>query len=68
MATSKAQQKAVRKYKENNYDRLEISVPKGQKEAIKGIAQAQNETLNGFVNAAIDERVARLTNQQEGAE
>ena len=33
--TSPAQQKAVHKYVKNNYDRLELSVPKGEKEKIK---------------------------------
>ena len=57
---SDAQKKAVRKYKESNYDRLEVSVPKGRKQAIQDVAGARGESLNGFVNIAIDERIARL--------
>ena len=56
---SKAQQKAVYKYKNNNYDRFETSVPKGKKEIIKTHAADQDESLNGFVNRAIDETMAR---------
>lgn len=57
---SEAQKKATMKYMKNNYDRLEIKVPKGRKEAIQAAAQAQNESLNSFVTTAIDERMARL--------
>ena len=31
---SKAQQKAVNKYVKNNYDRINVTFPKGQKEII----------------------------------
>jgi len=50
----------------NNYDRLEVKVPKGHKQAIQDIAQAQGESLNGFVNTAIDERIGRLQVTQDG--
>ena len=53
---SKAQQKAVHKYVKNNYDRIELTVkPKGKKEEIKAHASMQAETLNGFINRAINE-------------
>ena len=32
---SKAQQKAVHKYVKNNYDRINVTFPKGQKEKLK---------------------------------
>nr|AGS52015.1 hypothetical protein [uncultured bacterium contig00006] len=35
-------------------------MPKGRKAAIQAVAERQNESLNGFVNAAIDERMERL--------
>lgn len=59
MAISKAQQKAVHKYVKANYDRMELTVPKGQKEAIKAHAEAQGESVNGFINRAIDETMER---------
>lgn len=55
MATSKAQQQAVHRYVKNNYDRLELTVPKGKKEEIKAFAAAQGETVNGFINRLISE-------------
>ena len=58
MATTKAQQKAVHKYVKTNYDRLELTVPKGRKEEIKAFAAAQGETVNGFINRLINEAMA----------
>lgn len=59
MAVSKAQQKAVAKYMSNNYDELKIRVPKGKKDVLKAHAQSKGESLNSFVNRAIDETVER---------
>lgn len=59
MAVSKAQQKAVHKYVKANYDRMELTVPKGRKEKIKAHATAHNESVNSFVNRAIDETIER---------
>lgn len=53
MATTKAQQKAVNKYMATNYDRINLTVPKGQKEAIKAHAESRGESVNGFINRAI---------------
>lgn len=53
MATSKAQQKAVHKYVKANYDRLEITVPKGQKAAIKVAAHQAGESLNQYIQSAV---------------
>ena len=57
---TKANQRAVAKYVKHNYDRIEIKVPKGRKEAIQAVASTQGESLNGFVSTAIDERIERL--------
>lgn len=59
MATTKAQQKAVHKYVRENYDRLELTMPKGKKEEIKAHAESRGESVNGFVNRAIDEAIER---------
>ena len=55
MAVSKAQQRAVNKYMSENYDRINLTVPKGQKDVIRAHAEAQGESVNGFVNRAISE-------------
>ena len=53
--TSKAQQRAVHKYVKANYDRLDLTMPKGQKETVKAHAAAQGESVNAFINRAISE-------------
>lgn len=56
---SKAQQKAVAKYMKNNYDEVKVRMPKGKKDKIKEHAKNQGESLNSFVNKAIDEKIER---------
>ena len=46
MPTSKAQQRAVNKYVANNYDRVLVTMPKGQKDIIKTHAEARGESVN----------------------
>ena len=59
MAVSKAQQKAVNKYMAANYDRINLTVPKGQKEIIQAHAAARGESVNGFIGRAIDNQIER---------
>ena len=59
VAISKAQQKAVNKYVKENYDRVNVNMPKGQKAATKAHAEAQGESLNAFINRAISETMER---------
>jgi hypothetical protein len=53
MATTKAQQKAVNKYIKNNYDRLNITLPAGRKQAVEAHAKSKGESVNGLVNALL---------------
>lgn len=67
MPISKAQQKAVHKYVKENYDRIGITVPKGQKEEIKAHADIYDEgSLNKFINRAIEETMDRDKAKPEG--
>lgn len=56
---SKAQQKAVHKYIKKNYDRIELTVPKGHKEVIMQAATAAGESVNGYIKKAVDQRIER---------
>ena len=49
MAYSEAQKRASRKYNENNYDRLYITIGKGKKDIIKKKAEDQGMSLNEYV-------------------
>ena len=59
MAVSKAQQKAVHKYVKANYDRLELPLPRGQKEEVKKFAAAQGERGNAFIARLIEEAMKK---------
>jgi predicted HicB family RNase H-like nuclease len=59
MPASKAQQKAVAKYMKSNYDELKVRIEIGKKADLQTHAAGQRESLNGFVNRAIDETVER---------
>lgn len=53
MPASKAQQKAVNKYRKNNYDLVQLTMPKGQKDTIKAHAAVHGESVNAFINRAV---------------
>lgn len=55
---SKAQQKAVNKYMKENYDRINLLLPKGKKAVIQDYAASHGESVNGFINRVIDEAMA----------
>ena len=59
MAISKSQQKATNKWIANNYDRVNLTVPKGKKDIIKAHAESRGESVNSFINRAVDETIKR---------
>ena len=50
--------KAHRKYIVTKTDQILFRTEKGKKEQIKAFAEANGESLNGFINRAIDEAMA----------
>ena len=59
----KSSTKAKNKYNAKAYDNLRIIVKKGEKNIISQHAKNRNESINGFVNRAIEETIQR---DQEG--
>lgn len=61
ITVSKKQQASVNKYVKENYDRILVTMPKGKKDIIKAhVDTEQNiESVNGFINRAIDETLER---------
>lgn len=59
MALTEAQKRAVAKYNAANYERIELRVPRGKKAELQEYAQAHGESLNAFINRAIDEAMER---------
>lgn len=46
-------------YISKNYDRINLTVPKGEKEKIKAHAESRGESVNAFISRAIDETMTR---------
>ena len=57
MATTKAQQKAVNKYIGGHYDRINLTLPRGQKSTIEAAAASTGESVNAFIQRAILNRI-----------
>lgn len=57
MAASESKKRAIAKYNLKAYDRIELKVKKGKKEIIKAHAEQQGESLNAFLNRAIDTQI-----------
>lgn len=50
---SDAQKEATARYNKKAYDRIDVVVPKGQREVIKAFAARQGKSLNRFICDAI---------------
>ena len=49
----KKQTEWTRAYNEKAYDRLAITIPKGQKQAVEAHAKSKGESVNGLVNGLL---------------
>ena len=55
----KTSAKSINKYMAKAYDRINLIVAKGDKDTIKAHAESMGESVNGFINRAIAEAMAR---------
>ena len=55
----KASTKAQNKYIAKAYDRINLTMPKGKKDAVQDHAAKNGESVNAFINRAIDEATER---------
>ena len=46
-------------FNKESYDRFSLMLPKGKKEIIQEYAKRNGESINAFVNRAIDEALAK---------
>ena len=53
MAKTKTSSAVKQRYNEKAYDRLAITIPKGQKQAVEAHAQGKGQSVNGLVNALL---------------
>lgn len=58
---SKKQQAHVNKYINKAYDRINLTVPKGQKDIIKEYAESKGKSVNGYINDLIQEDMRKNT-------
>lgn len=59
-----ARTRANNKWNAKAYDRINLTVEKGRKDVIKLHADSKGESVNGFINRAINETIARDTTQE----
>lgn len=53
MTKTKTSSAVKQRYNEKAYDRLAITIPKGQKAAVEAHASSKGESVNGLVNALL---------------
>lgn len=46
-------------YVKSKYEDLRVRVPRGKKEIVQAKAEAQGESVNAYINKAIDQRMER---------
>lgn len=61
MAKTKTSSKVKDRYNAKAYDEIKVRVTKGRKEIIQAHADSSGESVNGFINRAIDETMQRDT-------
>lgn len=64
MAASEARLKANKKY-HDRFDNIQIRVPKGKKMLIQAYASQRGESVNAFLNRAVDETMERDSRKEE---
>lgn len=56
---SKKQQACVNRYISKSYDRINLTLAKGKKDVLQKHVEMTGESVNGFINRAIDEAIER---------
>ena len=62
MAVSEAQKKASKKYFDNNYKQVKLSMPIKEAEALEAYCQKEGYTRAGFIREAVKEKMERDSN------
>ena len=57
---AQAQIEANKRFRKKTYDRIEITVPKGDREIIAQAAAAAGMSVNAFIKEAIDAQIAKV--------
>ena len=65
MKYSDAQKEATARYNKKTYDRIDLVVKKGQRQALKDIAATQGKSLNRFILDAVDAEINRINQNKK---
>lgn len=52
---------SIKRYEDKAYDKVLVRMPKGRKDEIKSHTEQKGQSVNGFINEAIDEKLKRDT-------
>ena len=63
-----AQKRSAKKWDAANLDRVSVAMPKAKKDMIKAHAGTRSESINAFINRAIDEAIERDSDDPEASE
>lgn len=66
MAVSEAQKRASKKYFDNNYRQVKLSMPIKEAEALEAYCQKEGYTRAGFIREAVKEKMERDSNLKSG--
>lgn len=55
----KTSYESIKKYEDKAYDKILLRLPKGRKEELKAHAESRGESVNGFINRAIENQIER---------
>ena len=50
---------SIKRYGDKAYDKVLVRMPKGKKEVIQTHADSRSQSVNSFINEAIDEKMER---------
>lgn len=65
MKYSDAQKEATARYNKKAYDRINLIVKKGQRQAIKDFAASQGKSLNRFICDLIENEMERSAGEEK---
>lgn len=68
MAKTKTSSAVKRRYNEKAYDRLSITIPKGQRAAVEAHAKSKGTSTNGLVNALLKADMGLTDEEWKNAE
>lgn len=50
---------SIKRYQDKAYDKILVRIHKGKKDTVQAHAAARGESVNGFINRAIDSQMER---------